>query len=83
MTHSAGPHRFANLTGTIASFDDRAGWGTLRTDDGVEMFFHCTQIADGTRTIPIGVAVEAVSAPIGLGTWEAVEVRQVVETVAA
>lgn len=77
MTGNAGPKRFAHLTGTVADFDDRAGWGTLRTDDGAEVFFHCTRIADGTRTIPVGVAVEARTAPIGLGTWEAVDVRRV------
>lgn len=70
------PPRFAHLRGTVASFDDRAGWGILRTGDSRELFFHCTQIADGTRTIPVGVAVEAECRPIGVGQWEAAGVRQ-------
>lgn len=76
---SGDPLRFARLTGVVAAFDDRAGWGTLRTDAGDEVFFHCTRIADGTRTIPVGAPVEAVTEPIGSGTWEAVDVRRVGE----
>lgn len=71
---SGEPRRFAHLAGTVVTFDDHAGWGTLRTDDGAELFFHCTQIADGTRTIAIGAAVTAEASPIGLGTWEATQV---------
>ncbi|HET8930833.1 MAG TPA: cold shock domain-containing protein [Acidimicrobiales bacterium] len=77
MTHSGEPHRFAHLAGTVASFDDHAGWGTLRIDDGAEVFFHCTQIADGTRTIPVGAAVTADVLPIGVGEWEAANVERV------
>ena len=69
--------RFARVTGTVASFDDAAGWGTLRTDAGDEVFFHCTQIADGTRTIEVGAAVTAGVLPIGVGEWEAVSVARV------
>ena len=61
--------------GVVVAFDDHAGWGTLRDDDGAERFFHCTQIADGTRTIGIGTTVSFVLAPVGLGTWEATDVR--------
>jgi cold shock CspA family protein len=74
MTHTGEPLRFAHLSGTIAAFDDDAGWGTLRTEAGDEVFFHCTQIADGSRTIPVGVAVTAEVLPIGLGEWEATSV---------
>ncbi len=38
--------------------------------------FHCTKIADGTREIPIGVAVEFRVAAGPLGRWEAVEIRR-------
>ena len=37
--------------------------------------FHCTKIADGTRDIPVGVAVEFTVAPGPLGRWEAVGIR--------
>jgi CspA family cold shock protein len=45
-------------SGTVASFDDVKGWGYVRTDDGAEHFFHCTAIADGTRTIAADTAVD-------------------------
>jgi cold shock CspA family protein len=67
--------RFAELHGTVDAFDDRAGAGQVRSDDGELVFFHCTRIADGSRTIPVGVDVTFTVAPIGLGTWEAVDVR--------
>ena len=39
-------------------FDDAEGYGTVaRPSDGAEHFFHCTAIADGTRTIDVGAAV--------------------------
>jgi CspA family cold shock protein len=44
--------------GTVSSFDDAKGWGYVRTDDGAEHFFHCTAIADGTRTIAAHTPVE-------------------------
>ena len=77
MTLRGEPVRFTHLQGHVTSFDDQAGWGMLRTASGVEVFFHCTQIADGSRAIPVGVAVEAVTGPIGFGAWEATGVRQV------
>jgi len=63
------------LTGTVAAFDEAKGYGTLRADDGRDLFFHCTQIADGTRTIPVGanVAFEVVA---GRNVrWEATDIR--------
>ncbi len=70
------PAPFADVRGVVAAFDEAAGWGTLHTEAGAEVFFHCTRIADGTRTIPVGVTVAASIAPIGLGDFEAVGVRQ-------
>lgn len=61
--------------GKVVSFDDFAGWGTLVEADGSERFFHCTQIADGTRTIELGATVTFVLAPVGIGTWEATDLR--------
>lgn len=77
MTAGSAPCRFASLEGTVDAFDERAGHGTIRTDDGAEVFFHCISIADGSRTIPAGARVTARSEPVGLGTWEAVEVRSI------
>lgn len=62
-------------TGTVTDFDDPRGVGVVTADDGRRLLFHCTAIADGTRTIAPGtpVAFEVVA---GLpGRWEAVAVR--------
>ena len=61
--------------GTVAAFDEDKGYGTIRDDDGTDYFFHCTQIADGTRTIPSGQAVTFEVQPGHLGRWEATAVR--------
>ena len=57
--------------GTVVDFDEHRGTGTVRADDGSEHLFHCTQIADGSRTIAVGTAVDYVIAPGHLGRWEA------------
>lgn len=45
------------FTGVIESFDDAAGLGVVRGDDGREWPFHCVSIADGSRTIEQGARV--------------------------
>jgi cold shock CspA family protein len=57
--------------GTVSAFDERVGLGQVTADDGTVHDFHCTQIADGTRTIPVGVPVEFDVVPGQLGRWEA------------
>ncbi|MCU1351233.1 MAG: hypothetical protein JWM05_442 [Acidimicrobiales bacterium] len=66
---------FATTAGTVAAFDDHAGHGTVRGDDGHEWYFHCTRIADGTRTIAVGTAVvfEVIAGPTR--AWEATALR--------
>ncbi len=61
--------------GTVIDFDEAKGWGAVRSEGGVERFFHCTAIADGTRTIAPATAVqyEVVAGP--LGRWEANRIR--------
>ena len=63
------------MTGTVAEFDEAKGYGTVRTDDGRNLFFHCTQIADGTRTIPVGVNVKFEVIAGRNGRWEATDIR--------
>lgn len=63
------------MKGTVAEFDEAKGYGTVRTEDERDLFFHCTQIADGTRKISIGVAVEFEVVPGHHGKWEAVDIR--------
>ena len=60
--------------GTVVEFDDPRGLGIVRTDAGVEYPFHCTGIADGTRTIAAGSAVRWRVAAGRLGRWEAVAI---------
>ncbi len=45
------------MRGTVTEFDEAKGFGTIVADDGTSYFFHCTQIADGTRAIAVGTAV--------------------------
>ena len=58
-------------TGTVIEFDDDRGWGTVRAAGGAEHFFHCTAVADGSRTIAVGAAVRFVVRPGRAGRWEA------------
>ncbi|MCP3854680.1 MAG: cold shock domain-containing protein [Actinomycetia bacterium] len=57
--------------GVVASFDEQAGRGTVRGDDGVELYFHCTAIADGTRSIDEGDTVSFEVEAGAPGVWEA------------
>jgi cold shock CspA family protein len=45
-------------TGHITEFDQQSGLGVITTHDGGVFPFHCVEIADGTRTIDVGIAVE-------------------------
>ena len=59
----------------IVSYDDHRGDGWLSVE-GEQVWFHCTQIADGSRTIPEGAWVTATLAPGLLGRLEAHAIRQ-------
>lgn len=50
---------FALRRGVVVGFDDHVGAGTVTDDDptGRTWSFHCTRIADGSRTIPPGAVV--------------------------
>jgi len=59
-------------TGTVVDFDDPAGLGEVRDDVGATLHpFHCTAIADGTRTIEIGARVRYELVPARPGRAEA------------
>jgi CspA family cold shock protein len=60
--------------GTVATFDEAKGIGTVAGDEGPSYSFHCTQITDGTRTIAPGTAVSFVVRAGHLGRWEAAAV---------
>jgi cold shock CspA family protein len=59
------------VQGTVTDFDEARGYGTVTGDDGRALFFHCTRIADGSRTIAVGTAVTYEVVPGHLGRWEA------------
>ena len=59
--------------GIVVAFDEQKGYGTVRDEDGVEYFFHCTQIADGSRSIAAGAGVSFQVVAGRLGRWEAAE----------
>jgi cold shock CspA family protein len=46
------------MNGQVTQFDEACGLGVVTTADGAEHPFHCVEIADGTRTIDIGIDVE-------------------------
>ena len=59
----------------MVDFDAVIGLGTVEGDDGRLYPFHCTQIADGSRSIDPGTSVEFEVAAGHLGRWEAVALR--------
>jgi CspA family cold shock protein len=65
------------MTGRVAVFDERRGLGEIEGADGQRYPFHCTQIADGSRTIGVNAAVEFAVTPGGLGRWEAASISPV------
>ena len=64
--------------GTVAEFDEAVGLGLVEVPDRGERFrFHCTQIGDGSRSIPLGTDVTFVVIPGRGGAWEAADLRPV------
>jgi cold shock CspA family protein len=61
--------------GAVTKFDPGVGLGVVRGDDGREYPFHCTQIADGSRTIDVAACVEFDVVAGRLGRWEAASIR--------
>ena len=59
--------------GTVASFDEARGLGTITSSEGEELLFHCVEITDGTRAIDVGVPV-SFDTSLRLGRLEAVRV---------
>ena len=60
--------------GTVVSFDEQVGLGEVA--DGLLRYpFHCTQIADGSRSIAVGTPVSFLRIPAHHGRWEAADLR--------
>jgi cold shock CspA family protein len=61
------------MRGTVTTFDKGVGLGEITAEDGRMVPFHCVVIADGSRDIPVGVAVEFELLP-KLGRYEATNI---------
>ena len=58
-------------TGSVTSFDHDRGLGEVTSVAGIVHAFHCTAIADGSRTIEPGTEVRFDVVAGRLGRWEA------------
>ncbi|MGZ6993205.1 MAG: hypothetical protein ACXVKJ_18995 [Ilumatobacteraceae bacterium] len=61
------------MRGAVTSLDKDVGLGEITAEDGRIVPFHCVMIADGSRDIPVGVAVEFELLP-KLGRYEATDI---------
>lgn len=59
------------MRGVVTAFDPERGLGTVVSDAGRELPFHCTAVADGSRSVEVGTAVVFEAAPGHLGRYEA------------
>lgn len=72
------PSRLSDrVSGTVEQFDVEAGLGVIALDGDESVGFHCTAIADGTRTIDVGVRVGCSRRLGHLGGVEAVDIERV------
>jgi CspA family cold shock protein len=60
----------------VIEFSAERGLGTISGDDGQTFLFHVIEIADGTRDIEVGQAVDFWPMP-KFGTFEAGAIRKV------
>jgi len=62
------------LRGRISSFSPNRGDGMFSSAEG-DFYFHCVVIADGSRTIDIGIEAQATRAVGHLGRDEVANVK--------
>jgi cold shock CspA family protein len=67
---------FESGTGVVEEFDERRGLGRIVADDRSVLPFHCTAIADGSRTVEAGRRVQFSVVPGLSGRWEATRVEK-------
>jgi len=63
-------------TGHVTEFDAHRGLGVVTDSSGQAWPFHCIEIADGSRHIPVGIEVEFATIP-KLGRIEAARITRV------
>ena len=61
------------MRGTVTTFDKDVGLGEITAEDGRILLFHCVVIADGSRDIPVGAAVQFELLP-KFGRYEATHI---------
>jgi cold shock CspA family protein len=64
-------------TGVVVEFDEARGVGVVEGDGGRRYPFHCTAIADGSRTIAPGTRVTFAVVAGLLGRYEAAAITPV------
>lgn len=67
--------RGRGLTGVVAEFDVGSGLGVITTPTGDRHEFHCIEIADGSRDIPVAAEV-SFDLLAKLGRYEAANIRR-------
>ena len=65
-----------SVSGVVREFAESRGIGSIESD-GHSYFFHCTQIADGTRAVRVGASVEFAIVPGRRGDWEAAHIEKI------
>jgi cold shock CspA family protein len=60
-------------SGVVIAFDSARGTGEVSNDAGGTLGFHCTAVADGSRTIAVGTPVHFRTVPGHAGRYEATE----------
>ena len=69
------------MRGTVVEFDELVGLGVIRTEPAgggnapTDYPFHCTRIADGSRTVPVGATVDFVLEVHPRGRLEGAAIR--------
>lgn len=66
--------RSRDRAGTVVAFDASSGLGSVEADDGQGHDFHCIEIADGSREIAVGTAVNF-DLLAKFGRYEAANIR--------
>jgi hypothetical protein len=64
----------ASYAGRVASYDEHRGRGEVEAQGGMRFPFHCTAIADGSRTVAVDAPVRFRLVLGPLGTLEAAAV---------
>ncbi|BAN02375.1 S1 domain-containing protein [Ilumatobacter coccineus] len=67
--------RGRGLTGVVTEFDAAVGLGSVESADGERYEFHCIEIADGSRDIPVSTEV-SFDLLAKLGRYEAANIRR-------